>query len=73
MENKRIELSNEALDAVVGGIQICSTKVRNEHTGQEYRLLVDKWAAFGYVSNLGDVPEEEKINALLNAGMIEPF
>lgn len=73
MENKRIELSNEALDEVVGGVQICSTKVRNEHTGEEYKLLVDKWVAFGYVSDLGDVPEEEKINALLDAGMIKPF
>lgn len=73
MDNKRVELSDESLDKVVGGIQICSTKVRNEHTGEQYRLLVDKWIAFGYVSDLGDVPEEEKINALLNAGMIEPF
>ena len=73
MENKKIQLSDEAVDAVVGGVQICSTKVRNEHTGEVYRLLVDKWIAFGYVSDLGDVPEEDKINALLNAGMIEPF
>ena len=73
MDNKRVELSDEVLDAVVGGIQICSTKVRNEHTGEEYKLLVDKWVAFGYVSNLGDVPEEDKINALLGAGMITSF
>lgn len=73
MANNRVELNNEALDQVVGGIQICSTKVRNEHTGETYKLLVDKWVAFGYVSDLGDVPEEDKINALLDAGMIAPY
>lgn len=70
MENKKIELSDEVLDAVSGGVQIGETKVRNEHTGEMYQLLVNKWTAFGYVSSLGDVSEEEKINALINAGMI---
>lgn len=73
MEKSRVELNDEALEEVLGGLQICSTKVRDEDTGAVYKLLVDKWIAFGYVSDLGDVSEETKINALLNAGMITPF
>ena len=71
MDSKKVvALSDDALDEVSGGLIVNSTYVRNENDGVCYRLLVDKWAAYGYVNELGMVSEEEKIAALQAAGMI---
>lgn len=71
-EKKRIvELSDDALDSVSGGVVINQACVINSVTGQKYELLnPDRHAVFGYVCGLGDIPEEAKIAALQAAGFV---
>ena len=71
-EKKRaVALSDDALDSVSGGVIINQNCVVNIETGQKYVLLnPDRAAAFGFVCELGDIPEADKIAALQAAGYI---
>ena len=73
MENdkKKVALSDDAVESICGGLQIWSGGVKNQDTGEKYKLLVNDWVAFGYVSSLGDITDTERIQALLAAGYIE--
>ena len=68
---KRVELSDDVLDTVSGGVILNPDSVVNRETGQKYEWLnYDRAGAFSCVCSLGDVPEGEKIRALQAAGYI---
>ena len=68
---KVVELSDDALDSISGGVVLNPSGVVNRETGQKYAWLnPDRGAAFAYVCQLGDVSEGEKIAALQAAGFI---
>ena len=70
---KKVELNDDMLENVSGGVVINRSCVVNIETGQRYAWLnpnPDRAAAFGFVCELGDITEEEKIAALQAAGYI---
>lgn len=68
---KRVELSDEMMDTVSGGVILNKSGVVNRETGQKYKWLnPDRAGAFAFVCELGDVSEAEKISALQAAGYI---
>lgn len=68
---KIVELSDDALDTVSGGVILNPSGVVDRDTGKKYAWLnPDRAAAFAFVCQLGDVPEAEKIAALQAAGFI---
>ena len=73
MENKenRMQLNDEALENVVGGVKITQTTVTNKDTGEVYKLLVDPFTAFSYATANGRKSDSEIIAGMLAAGMIE--
>ena len=69
-KSKKVALSDDALDGVAGGLQICSDAVMNDQTGEVFTLLVDKWTAYGYLASLGDITDNDRIAALRAKGYI---
>ena len=68
---KKVELSDEIMERVSGGVIIAPDGVVNRETGQKYAWLNPNYAgAFGFVCELGDVPEADKIAAMQAAGFI---
>ena len=74
MEDKRkiVQLSDDALDNVSGGVLVREDCVLNMNTGESYPIISgNKHEIFGYVCNLGGtLSEEERIAALRAAGFI---
>jgi len=70
-EGSRIQLNDEALDNVVGGVLIRSKTVTNKDTGEVYQLKVDPMTAFAYATAHGKQSDSEIIAGMLAAGMIE--
>lgn len=73
MENKknRVQLSDEALENIVGGIRIDNDVVTNKDTGETYTLLTDPMTAFQYAMAHGKESETDIINGMLAKGYIE--
>ena len=68
---KRVELSDDVVDVVSGGVILNPDSVVNRETGQKYEWLnPNRGAAFALVCSLGDVSEDVKITALQEAGFI---
>ena len=71
MEKKdRVQLNDEMLEQIVGGVRITSKTVTNKDTGEVYKLLVDPMTAFSYASANGNKSETEIINGMLAKGYI---
>ena len=66
----RVQLNDEALDQVVGGVLIRSKTVTNKDTGEVYSLLVDPMTAFAYATAHGKQSDSEIIAGMLAAGYI---
>ena len=71
MNNKRVQLSDEAIDNVVGGVLIKSKTVTNKDTGEVYQLSVDPMTAFSYATANGKKTDSEIIAGLLAKGYIK--
>ena len=71
MEKKdRVQLNDEMLEQIVGGVRITSKTVTNKDTGEVYKLLVDPMTAFSYASANGYKSDTEIINGMLAQGYI---
>lgn len=70
-EENRVQLSDEALENVVGGVLIKSKTVTNKDTGEVYKLLVDPMTAFAYATANGKKSDTEIINGMLAKGYIK--
>ena len=70
-EEGRIQLNDESLENVVGGVKITATTVTNKDTGEVYTLLVDPMTAFSYATQNGRKSDSEIIAGMLAAGMIK--
>lgn len=71
MEKKIVELSDEALDGVSGGLVINDQTVTNMETGEVFPLLRGtRYEVFAYVCSLNCSSESEKIEALRSAGYV---
>ena len=71
MEKKnRVQLNDEMLDNIVGGVYITSKTVKNKDTGEVYDLLVDPMTAFQYATAHGRESDSEIIAGMLAAGYI---
>ena len=72
MEKKnRVQLNDEMLDNIVGGVYITSKTVKNKDTGEVYDLLVDPMTAFSYATAHGRESDSEIIAGMLAAGYIK--
>ena len=71
MSDTKLELNDEELDKVSGGVKVDAEYVYNKDTGEGYRLLVDSMTAFMFVSTSGASTEAQRISALITAGYIE--
>lgn len=73
MDNKeaRVQLSDETLDNVVGGIKIENNVVTNKDTGETYTLKVDPMKAFNYAMAHGRESDTEIIKGMLAKGYIK--
>ena len=71
MDNGRVQLNDEALDNVVGGVLIRSKTVTNKDTGEVYKLLVDPMTAFSYATANGSKSDSEIIAGMLAKGYIQ--
>ncbi len=67
----RLQLNDEVLDNVVGGVKITKTTVTNKDTGEVYTLLVDPMTAFSYATANGRKSDSDIIAGMLAAGMIK--
>ena len=72
MEKKgtRVQLSDESLEKIVGGILIKNNVVTNKDTGETYTLLTDAMTAFSYAMAHGKESDSEIIEGMLAAGYI---
>ena len=71
MEKKdRVQLNDEMLEQIVGGVRITSKTVTNKDTGEVYKLLVDPMTAFSHASANGYKSDTEIINGMLAQGYI---
>lgn len=72
MENYegRIQLNDEAIEKVVGGVLIKSKTVTNKETGEVYQLSVDPMTAFYYATANGKKSDSEIIAGMLEEGYI---
>ena len=70
-EEGRLQLNDDALENVVGGVKITATTVTNKDTGEVYTLLVDPMTAFQYATANGRKSDSEIIAGMLAAGMIK--
>lgn len=73
MENKegRIQLNDDAIERVAGGVLIKSKTVTNKDTGEVYKLLVDAMTAFSYATANGNKSDSEIIAGMLAKGYIK--
>ena len=73
MENNegRIQLNDEAIEKVIGGVLIRSKTVTNKDTGEVYKLLVDPMTAFYYATANGQKSDSEIITGMLAEGYIK--
>ena len=71
MSNGRVQLNDEALENVVGGVLIRSKTVTNKDTGEVYKLLVDPMTAFSYATANGKKSDSEIIAGMLAKGYIK--
>ena len=67
----RLQLNDDVLDNVVGGVRITQTTVTNKDTGEVYTLLVDPITAFSYATANGRKSDSDIIAGMLAAGMIK--
>ena len=65
MDNGRVQLNDDALENVVGGVKITSKTVTNKDTGEVYKLLVDPMTAFAYATKYGYKSDSEIIAGML--------
>ena len=67
MENfeRRIQLNDETIEKVIGGVLIRSKTVTNKDTGEVYKLLVDPMTAFSYATANGNKSDSEIIAGML--------
>ena len=67
MENfeRRIQLNDETIEKVIGGVLIRSKTVTNKDTGEVYKLLVDPMTAFSYATSNGNKSDSEIIAGML--------
>ena len=67
METKgtRIQLNDDVLDQIVGGVLIKNKTVTNKDTGEVYTLLVDPMTAFNYAMANGKKSDSEIIAGML--------
>ena len=71
MEKKdRVQLNDEMLEQIVGGVKITKKTVTNKDTGEVYKLLVDPMTAFNYACSIGYKSDTEIINGMLAKGYI---
>ena len=71
MEKKdRVQLNDEMLEQIVGGVKITSKTVKNKDTGEVYDLLVDPMTAFSYATANGNKSDTDIINGMLAQGYI---
>lgn len=71
MEKKdRVQLNDEMLEQIVGGVRITSKTVTNKDTGEVYKLLVDPMTAFSYATANGNKSDTDIINGMLAKGYI---
>ncbi len=66
----RVQLNDEALENVVGGVLIRSKTVTNKDTGEVYKLLVDPMVAFSYATAHGNQSDSEIIAGMKSEGYI---
>lgn len=71
MANGRVQLNDDALENVVGGVLIKSKTVTNKDTGEVYKLLVDPMKAFSYATANGNKSDSEIIAGMLAKGYIQ--
>ena len=71
MSNGRVQLNDEALENVVGGVLIRSKSVSNKDTGEVYKHLVDPMTAFSYATANGKKSDSEIIAGMLAKGYIK--
>ncbi len=71
MGDNRVQLNDEALENVVGGVLIKRKTVTNKDTGEVYKLKVDPMTAFAYATANGNKSDSEIIAGMLAAGLIE--
>ena len=69
-ERNRVQLDDEVLENVVGGVLIKSKTVTNKDTGEVYSLLVEPMVAFSYATANGYKSDSEIIAGMLAAGYI---
>ena len=71
MEKKdRVQLNDEMLEQIVGGVRITSKTVTNKDTGEVYKLFVDPMTAFSYATANGNKSDTDIINGMLAKGYI---
>lgn len=71
MEKKsRVQLNDEMLENIVGGVYITSKTVKNKDTGEVYDLLVDPMTAFSYATSHGNESDSDIIEGMLAKGYI---
>lgn len=66
----RVQLNDEMLENIVGGVLIKSKTVTNKDTGEVYKLLVDPMVAFSYATAHGNESDSDIIDGMLAAGYI---
>lgn len=67
----RVQLNDEMLENVIGGVKITNKTVTNKDTGEVYSLLVDPMTAFAYATANGRKSDSEIIAGMLAAGYIQ--
>ncbi len=66
----RVQLNDEVLENVVGGVLIKSKTVTNKDTGDVYKLLVEPMVAFSYATAHGNQSDSEIIAGMKAKGYI---
>lgn len=70
-DKKRVELAEEALDMVSGGIDFSNGRATNMETGESYPLKVDALTAFMYITSFGSsIGEAERMEKLRSMNYI---
>ena len=66
----RVQIDDDAMEKIVGGVLIKSTTVTNKDTGEVYQLLVDPMTAFMYATSIGNQSDSDIIAGMLSLGYI---
>ena len=66
----RVQIDDDAMVNIVGGVLITSTTVTNKDTGDVYQLLIDPMTAFMYATAHGNQSESDIIAGMLSEGYI---